>query len=198
MRHIACVAGMAGAFLLAQTQLAFSGNWQLFAGRWHHQSSLAAACNGCVISIVQHGSALLLLTNMGWGTAIEADRTVAEVLRRASGADAYLYSAGVADESSVLVDSGYLGADDVAELVRKGAVGDVVGRYIDAQGNIVDASLDERTVGLGLDELRAAKTAIFVVAGTGKHDIARAVVTSGLCTVIVTDESTAQALLEEQ
>ena len=42
--------------------------------------------------------------------AIEADRTVAEVLRRASGADAYLYSAGVADESSVLVDSGYLGA----------------------------------------------------------------------------------------
>ncbi len=49
-------------------------------------------------------------------------------------ADAYLYSAGVADESSVLVESGYLGADDVAELVRKGAVGDVVGRYIDADG----------------------------------------------------------------
>jgi deoxyribonucleoside regulator len=50
-------------------------------------------------------------------------------------------------------------------------------------------------VGLGLDELRAAAVAIFVVAGTGKHDVARAVVTSGLCTVIVTDESTAQALL---
>lgn len=75
MRHISCVAGMAGAFLLAQTQLAFSGNWQLFAGRWNHQSSLTAGCNGCVISIVQHGSALLLLTNMGWGTAMEADRT---------------------------------------------------------------------------------------------------------------------------
>jgi deoxyribonucleoside regulator len=127
--------------------------------------------------------------------AIEADRTVAEVLRRASGADAYLYSAGVADESSVLIESGYLGADDVAELVRKGAVGDVVGRYIDAEGKIVDRALDERTVGLGLDELRAAAVAIFVVAGTGKHDVARAVVTSGLCTVIVTDESTAQALL---
>jgi deoxyribonucleoside regulator len=127
--------------------------------------------------------------------AIEADRTVAEVLRRASGADAYLYSAGVADESSVLIESGYLGADDVADLVRKGAVGDVVGRYIDAEGKIVDRALDERTVGLGLDELRAAAVAIFVVAGTGKHDVARAVVTSGLCTVIVTDESTAQALL---
>ncbi|MDQ1606171.1 MAG: deoxyribonucleoside regulator [Microbacteriaceae bacterium] len=129
--------------------------------------------------------------------AIEADRTVAAVLERAGAASAYLYSAGVADESSVLVDSGYLTRADVAELVRKGAVGDVVGRYIDANGNTVDPGLDERTVGLGLDRLRAAETAIFVVAGDAKHDVARAVVTSGLCTVLVTDESTARALIED-
>ena len=71
--------------------------------------------------------------------------------RRRPTASAYLYSAGVADASSVLVESGYLTADDVDELVRKGAVGDVVGRYIDANGHIVDPALDERTVGLGLD-----------------------------------------------
>jgi len=130
--------------------------------------------------------------------AIEADRTVADVLTRAAGASAYLYSAGVADASSVLVDSGYLTPDDVAELVRRGAVGDVVGRYIDADGEIVDRALDERTVGLGLDELRSAATAIFVVAGSSKHDVARAIVTSGLCTVLVSDESTARALLEDR
>lgn len=130
--------------------------------------------------------------------AIEADRTVADVLARAATASAYLYSAGVADGSSVLVDSGYLTPDDVAELVRKGAVGDVVGRYIDADGNIVDPGLDERTVGLGLDELRSAATAIFVVAGSSKHDVARAIVMSGLCTVLVSDESTARALLEDR
>ena len=130
--------------------------------------------------------------------AIEADRTVADVLARAATASAYLYSAGVADASSVLVDSGYLTPDDVTELVRKGAVGDVVGRYIDADGNIVDPGLDERTVGLGLDELRSAATAIFVVAGSSKHDVARAIVMSGLCTVLVSDESTARALLEDR
>ena len=130
--------------------------------------------------------------------AIEADRTVADVLARAAAASAYLYSAGVADASSVLVESGYLTPDDVAELVRKGAVGDVVGRYIDADGNIVDPGLDERTVGLGLDELRSAATAIFVIAGSSKHDVARAVVLSGLCTVLVSDEGTARALLEDQ
>ncbi|MET4781835.1 sugar-binding transcriptional regulator [Glaciihabitans sp. UYNi722] len=129
--------------------------------------------------------------------AIEADRTVAGVLERAASASAYLYSAGVASASSVLVDSGYLTPDDVAELVRKGAVGDVVGRYIDANGNIVDPGLNERTVGLGLTQLRAAQTSIAVIAGEAKHHVARAVASSSLCTVLVTDEATALALLEE-
>ena len=128
--------------------------------------------------------------------AIESDRTVAGVLELAAAANAYLFSAGPADASSVLVDSGYLTPDDVAELVRRGAVGDVLGRFITADGTIADAALDERTVGLGLDQLRAAVTAIAVIAGPTKHDIARAVVTSGLCTVIVTDETTALSLLE--
>ena len=128
--------------------------------------------------------------------AIEADRTVAGVITMAAGASAYLYSAGVATEHSVLVDSGYLTAAEVGELRRKGAVGDVVGRFIDAEGNTVDAELNERTVGLGHDHLRAAATAIFVVAGEAKHPVARAVVSTGLCTVIVTDEATAHALLD--
>jgi deoxyribonucleoside regulator len=149
------------------------------------------------------GSAVLLpspaiLERVETKRAIEADRTVADVLALAGTASAYLYSAGVADATSVLVESGYLSASDVDELVRKGAVGDVVGRYIDVAGKVVAPELDERTVGLSLDQLRRAETAIFVVAGAAKHDVARAIVTSGLCTVLVSDENTARALLEEK
>lgn len=161
-----------------------------------------AAATAATIAQRASGHAVLLpspaiLERIETKRAIEADRTVADVLARASTASAYLYSAGVADRSSVLVDSGYLTSEDVAELVRKGAVGDVVGRYIDPDGNIVDPALDARTVGLGLEQLRSAATAIFVVAGSAKHDIARAVVMSGLCTVLVSDEGTARALLED-
>jgi len=130
--------------------------------------------------------------------AIEADRTVAGILEQAAAAHAYLYSAGPADASSAHVENGYLKPADVEELARRGAVGDVLGRYIDADGNIVDPQLDARTVGVSLDHLRAAKQAIFVTAGSAKHDIARTVVTSGLCSVLVTDETTARALLEER
>lgn len=130
--------------------------------------------------------------------AIERDRTVAGVLDQAAHADAYLFTAGVCDAGSAHVENGYLSAADIAELARRGAVGDVLGRYIDADGHIVDAELDARTVGLGLDRLRDARTSVFVTAGAAKHDIARTVVTSGLCTMVVTDEETARTLLEEQ
>ena len=129
--------------------------------------------------------------------AIESDRVVAGVLQLARGASAFLFSAGSADHASVHVDSGYLSAADVDELVAKGAVGDVVGRYIDANGNIVDPSLDARTVGLTLDQLRAANNTIAVIAGPSKHAVARAVVGSQLCKVLITDEATAVALLDE-
>lgn len=128
--------------------------------------------------------------------AIEADRVVASVLARARGADAYLFSAGAADHDSVHVQSGYLAPADIDRLVEKGAVGDVVGRYIDASGAIVEPALDARTVGLSLDELRQAPVAIAVVSGKPKHAVAAAIVGSGLCTVLVTDEATALRLLD--
>lgn len=130
--------------------------------------------------------------------AIERDRTVAGVLAQAAQADAYLFTAGTCDAGSAHVDNGYLSVRDIDELACRGAVGDVLGRYIDADGNIVDPELDARTVGLELGRLREARTTIFVTAGEVKHDIARTVVTSGLCTMVVTDDATARTLLEAE
>jgi deoxyribonucleoside regulator len=129
---------------------------------------------------------------------IEADRAVASVLDRARGADLLLYSAGVATAKSALVDSGYLTPVDIESLVALGAVGDVVGRYISASGRIVDDALNDRTIGIGLDELRSHDRAVFVVAGEPKHAVALAVVANSLCSTLVTDESTARALLRPQ
>ncbi len=129
--------------------------------------------------------------------AIESDRTVAGVLAEAAAADAYLFTAGVCDDNSAHVENGYLTHDDVDELARRGAVGDVLGRYLDADGNIIDPELDARTVGIGLDRLREAEASIFVTVGETKHDIARTVLHAGMCRTVITDEMTAKALLEE-
>ena len=129
--------------------------------------------------------------------AIAGDRAVREVLAAGAHADAFLFSAGVNNAASAHVESGYLEAADVEALAERGAVGDVVGRYIDERGEIVDPTLDARTLGVELGTLRDAETAIFVVAGEDKHDIARAVVSNGLCSILITDEATARDLLED-
>lgn len=127
--------------------------------------------------------------------AIESDRVVADVLERARQCAAHLYSAGAADTDSVHVASGYLSPADIAELLAKGAVGDVLGRYIDADGHIVDPELDARTVGLTLEELRRVPMGIAVLSGPDKHPVASAIVASGLCSVLITDEETAGHVL---
>ncbi|MGR0220391.1 sugar-binding transcriptional regulator [Agromyces sp. ZXT2-6] len=160
-----------------------------------------AAATAVAIAQKGGGNATLLpspaiLEHLATKQAIESDRVVAGVIELARSADAYLFSAGPADHSSVHIESGYLTESDVDLLVQKGAVGDVVGRYIDADGNIVDSGLDARTVGLTLDELREGRLRIAVIAGRAKHPIADAVVRSGLCSVLVTDEATALHLLD--
>lgn len=166
-----------------------------------NQRAGTAAATAVEIARKASGEATLLpspaiLERVETKESIEADRTVAAVLDAAAGAAAYLYSAGPADHRSAHIHSGYLSTHEMDELVRRGAVGDVWGRYINSDGMIVDHALDARTLGLGLDALRSARTAILVSSGTSKHAVTRAIVQNGLCTVLVTDEASAVDLLE--
>ncbi|WP_223695121.1 sugar-binding transcriptional regulator [Leifsonia poae] len=164
------------------------------------RQATAAADTAVVIARKAQGTATLLpspaiFEQAATRRAIEADRSVQSVLEVARNASAYLFSAGVVDDSSVHVDSGYLTLDDVTSLAEKGAVGDVVGRFLTETGQVADEDLNDRTLGISLDELRAATTSIAVIAGTTKHRVAHAVVSSGLCTILITDEATANSLL---
>jgi deoxyribonucleoside regulator len=162
----------------------------------------SAANTAVMLAQKASGSATMLpspaiLERVETKRAIESDRTVAGVLELARSASTYLFSAGVVEGTSVLVESGYISAAYLAELRERGAIGDVLGRFVDANGMPVDPDLDERTIGIDLSDLRSATTAIAVIAGESKHDICRTVVTSGLCSVLVTDELTAEHLLDE-
>ena len=127
--------------------------------------------------------------------ALEQDRGVASVLEHARSSDTFLFSAGPATDVSIHVQSGYIDRTDIGLLQRRGAVGDVWGRYITAEGIIADDALDRRTLGLSLDILREAQRSIAVVSGADKHDIALAIAQNGLATILITDEHTAAYLL---
>lgn len=147
-----------------------------------------------------HGRATLLplpaiVEHASTRTALYAESSVRETLTRARAADALLFSLGALSPESVLVQSGAVTPAELARLGAAGACGDVLGHYLTPDGGIADADLEARTVGLTLEDLRGASQTIAVAAGPAKAAVLAAALTSGLCSVLVTDEDAAQRAL---
>ncbi len=130
--------------------------------------------------------------------AISSDPALSRVLDAGRGADVMLFSLGALSPRSVLVESGHISVKDVRRLQKSGAVGDILGRFIDSEGREVDEDLSERTMALALDDLRAAKLTVAIATSPAKAGIARAAAVSGLCRVLVVDQDIAEKLLEDR
>ena len=129
--------------------------------------------------------------------ALYSERSVQQTLTLARSADALLFSLGALSADSVLVQSGAVTAPELARLRAAGACGDVLGHYLTADGTLADPDLESRTVGLTLDDLRAAGQAVAVASGAAKATVIAAALATGLCSVLVTDEDAARRALED-
>ncbi len=119
---------------------------------------------------------------------------IRETCRKAAAADIGLVAMGGMDDSMALT-YGINDATVAAELREAGAVGDVLGYFIDADGRLVDHPVNHRTVALPLDRLANLKQIVAVGGGASRVAIARATLVGGYAGVLVTDERTAAALV---
>ena len=124
---------------------------------------------------------------------------IKEVLDIGLRADVILISIGEASESASLFKMGYLSPDDLHRLIGKGAVGDILCRYFDADGRVIQDDVHDRVIGIPMDVFGDDRKLIIGVAGgTGKVAAIRAAVRRKYINVLITDEDTAYALLERQ
>jgi deoxyribonucleoside regulator len=128
--------------------------------------------------------------------ALYTEGFVSETLARARSADALLFSLGALGPRSVLVQCGAVSGDELDRLQTAGACGDVLGHYVTDDGSIAEDDMESRTVGLTLDDLRAASQAIAVASGPDKARVITAALSSGLCSVLITDEESAIRALQ--
>jgi DNA-binding transcriptional regulator LsrR (DeoR family) len=124
-----------------------------------------------------------------------AQTVVARPLDLARRADVALISVGELTETSLLRQQGMIGADDLVDLRRAGAVGDTNGIFFDALGRPVDHPLNARTIGAGFSDL-ARTTTVLLSAGTTKTAATEALLRSGIVSGLVIDGDAALALLE--
>lgn len=127
--------------------------------------------------------------------ALEEESVIRHTLEAARRTSLAVFGLGILTRDSVLVGSGYLTEQDLADLEAAGAVGDVIGRFLDGTGAIALPELDERTVGLPLDELAGDRISIGLAAGAGRGPIALAALRARCVNVIVVDSASAEWVL---
>lgn len=110
--------------------------------------------------------------------------------------DVAILSAGDLSERSLLVRYGLPGDVGVTELAGAGAVGDLLGQFIDRDGQAIDHPINRRAIALPLEALGRIPTVILASGGINKAAVIAAALRGKLASVLITDEAAAAAVLE--
>jgi DNA-binding transcriptional regulator LsrR (DeoR family) len=124
------------------------------------------------------------------------DSTIAATLELSRHADIATFGIGTVSRRSNLYETGYLTDGLIDELLAEGAVGEILGRFYDANGNLRGAQIASRTIGTDLSELRGIPLSCALAAGSVKVPAILGALRGGYCNTLVTDDRTAIALLQ--
>lgn len=128
--------------------------------------------------------------------AMEADRHIRRILELGKQANIALFTIGTIKTDSLLFQMGYFSESDRESLYEK-AVGDICSRFFDKSGDICNESLNARTLGVNLVELRKKEYSILVAGGPNKIEGIYGALKGQYANVLITDQFTAQFLLDK-
>jgi lsr operon transcriptional repressor len=146
-------------------------------------------------AIDYHRYAPAIVASESAAGAIRADPAIARRLRRVGQAAAALIEIDAMHDRGDHVDDGSISVGEWDELVACGAVGDIAGRFVGADGSPIDHAVDRRVVGLTLDELRQVPLRVVTAGGADGDLVVLAALMSGIVSVLVTDSGTAARVL---
>ena len=127
------------------------------------------------------------------------DPTVARVLEEARAADLAFVGIGAPRQDSILMREGSIVRwAELEALKKKGAVGDINLRYFDQEGRAITSDLDDRVIGLTLEDFRRIPHVVGVSGGAAKLGAIRGALEGRLIHVLITDNVTVLKLLEER
>lgn len=139
----------------------------------------------------------LLTSSAEMTKALKNEESIKNVYKMLKISQLSVLGIGGMNEDATIVKSGIVSKEDFTLLNRKGAVGDVLCHFIDQDGNIVDADIDNRLISTPLTTIKELNNVIGVAAGETKVSAIKAVLKISLLDILITDEETAVALLED-
>lgn len=129
--------------------------------------------------------------------AIMADPYVRLVIEQFEQVTTALVGIGALEPSRLLADSGNcFSMEELEELRARGAVGDVLLRFFDANGAAINGPFNQRVISMQLDQLRRVDRSIGVAGGERKFQAILGALRGRWVNVLVTDLLTARRLIE--
>jgi DNA-binding transcriptional regulator LsrR (DeoR family) len=120
---------------------------------------------------------------------------IRKAMANAGKVDVALVGLGNVSEGSSLVDSGYITSAHLKEFKTKGAVGELLMRCYDARGEYIHMSFEKRTISIDWEQIRKLPFVVAMAFGSSKMDAILGALAGGIIHGLVTDRSTAIALL---
>lgn len=127
---------------------------------------------------------------------VDKDRYIKRILELGRHANIALFSVGTVRPTALFFRLGYTDIQE-KEKIQKNSVGDICSRFFDVEGRVCNRDLDDRTVGITLPELRDKEYSIMISGGEAKVNAIRAALKGRYANVLITDQFTGKALLED-
>jgi DNA-binding transcriptional regulator LsrR (DeoR family) len=136
--------------------------------------------------------------SVGSKDALLNDPFVKEAMERFNQITLALVGIGDIQPSRLLADSGNVfSPDELHSLQVQGAVGDICLRFFDGEGSLTDTQLNQRVIGMDLDQLKRAERSVGVAGGKRKRTAILGALKGGWVNVLITDRSTAEWLVAQ-
>lgn len=109
--------------------------------------------------------------------------------------DVACFAAGDMSDASLLIRLGLPRGTDPAEIAATGAVGDLLGTFIDIDGAPVDHPINRQLIGPSFADLKSMNSLVLASGGAQKADVITGALRSGLIDVLVCDEATVRTVI---
>jgi DNA-binding transcriptional regulator LsrR (DeoR family) len=126
-----------------------------------------------------------------------ADPQISDTMALSAKSDVAMVGIGVPVPDSVVMQAGAILAEEVEQLKAQGAVGDIALRFFDKDGQPIKHEINDRIIGLDLDQIQRIPRVIGVAGGAEKFEVIRAALRGRFINVLVTDDRIAARLLEK-
>ena len=133
-------------------------------------------------------------------SAFMQNRLIKATLEQASKADVAIIGLGDMNENSFMVQLGWFSPQEIATARQEqGVVGDLAGySFFNIQGKPVDTVMNDRVIGLSLEQLRAIPCVIAIASESTKATAILGALRTGVIDVLATSASNARAVINMQ